>query len=134
MATYKETERYTVSYQPTTEGNVKQIRQAAKALASARRPVLYVGGGVVLADASEELTEFATSDRFPVTLTLNDASVAGTYRLRQASLIASRCLVNANVVPLLSWRTTVVMVRSGSVSPGLVRAILGSFQFVIWPM
>ncbi len=58
-------------YQPTTEGNVKQIRQAAKALASARRPVLYVGGGVVLANASEELREFATSDRFPVTQTLN---------------------------------------------------------------
>src|SRR6476659_10590049 len=42
-------------YQPTTEGNTKQIRQAAKALASARRPVLYVGGGVVHANASEEL-------------------------------------------------------------------------------
>jgi acetolactate synthase-1/2/3 large subunit len=58
-------------YQPTTEGNVKQIRQAAKALASARRPVIYAGGGVVLADAGPELVEFATSDRFPVTLTLN---------------------------------------------------------------
>jgi acetolactate synthase-1/2/3 large subunit len=58
-------------YQVTTEGNVKQIRQAAKALASARRPVLYVGGGVVLANASEELRELATSDRFPVTQTLN---------------------------------------------------------------
>jgi acetolactate synthase-1/2/3 large subunit len=57
-------------YQPTTEGNVKQVRQAAKALAAARRPVLYVGGGVVNADASPELLEFATSDRFPVTATL----------------------------------------------------------------
>ncbi len=58
-------------YQPTTEGNVKQIRQAAKALASSRRPVIYAGGGVILADAAAELTEFATSDRFPVTSTLN---------------------------------------------------------------
>jgi acetolactate synthase-1/2/3 large subunit len=58
-------------YQPTTEGNVKQIRQAAKALASARRPVIYAGGGVILAEAAAELTEFATSDRFPVTCTLN---------------------------------------------------------------
>jgi acetolactate synthase-1/2/3 large subunit len=57
-------------YQPTTEGNTKQIRQAAKALASARRPVLYVGGGVVNADAAAELTEFARCDRFPVTCTL----------------------------------------------------------------
>ncbi len=34
-------------YQPTTEGNQKQIRLAAKALANARRPVIYAGGGVV---------------------------------------------------------------------------------------
>jgi acetolactate synthase-1/2/3 large subunit len=58
-------------YQPTTEGNVKQIRQAAKALAAARRPVIYAGGGVISAEAAAELTEFATSDRFPVTCTLN---------------------------------------------------------------
>ena len=57
-------------YQPTLEGNAKQIRQAAKALAAARRPVLYVGGGVVNADASPELIELATADRFPVTCTL----------------------------------------------------------------
>jgi acetolactate synthase I/II/III large subunit len=57
-------------YQPTLEGNTKQIRQAAKALASARRPVLYAGGGVVNANAAAELTAFATSDRFPVTCTL----------------------------------------------------------------
>ena len=37
-------------YQPTTEGNSKQIRLAAKALANARRPVLYAGGGVVSAE------------------------------------------------------------------------------------
>jgi acetolactate synthase-1/2/3 large subunit len=57
-------------YQPTTDGNTKQIRQAAKAMASARRPVIYAGGGVVNANAAAELFEFATSDRFPVTCTL----------------------------------------------------------------
>src|SRR5947207_2247217 len=57
-------------YQPTTEGNAKQIRQAAKALAAARRPVLYVGGGVVNANASEELVQLALAGRFPVTCTL----------------------------------------------------------------
>jgi acetolactate synthase-1/2/3 large subunit len=57
-------------YQPTTEGNQKQIRQAAKALASARRPVIYAGGGVINANAAAELTAFATSDRFPITCTL----------------------------------------------------------------
>jgi acetolactate synthase-1/2/3 large subunit len=57
-------------YQPTTEGNQKQIRLAAKALANARRPVLYAGGGVVSSGASEELRALALSDRFPVTCTL----------------------------------------------------------------
>ncbi len=57
-------------YQPNIEGNAKQIRQAAKALAAAKRPVLYVGGGVVLGNASEELRALASSDRFPVTSTL----------------------------------------------------------------
>lgn len=57
-------------YQPTTEGNQKQIRLAAKALANARRPVLYAGGGVVNGNASQELRELAMSDRFPVTCTL----------------------------------------------------------------
>ena len=57
-------------YQPTTDGNTKQIRQAAKALASARRPVLYVGGGAINANASEEVRELARLDTFPVTCTL----------------------------------------------------------------
>ena len=57
-------------YQPTVEGNQKQIRLAAKALANARRPVIYAGGGVINANAAAELTELATADRFPVTCTV----------------------------------------------------------------
>jgi acetolactate synthase I/II/III large subunit len=57
-------------YQPTTDGNQKQIRLAAKALANARRPVLYVGGGVVGADAGDDLVELASVDGLPVTCTV----------------------------------------------------------------
>ena len=57
-------------YQPTTDGNVKQIKLAAKALVNSRRPVIYAGGGVVNANASKELVEFCLSDRLPVTCTL----------------------------------------------------------------
>jgi acetolactate synthase-1/2/3 large subunit len=64
------TDLHLPGYQPTIEGNTKQIRQAAKAMAAARRPVIYAGGGVVNANASNELVEFATSDNFPVTCTL----------------------------------------------------------------
>ncbi len=57
-------------YQPRVEGNQKQIRQAAKALAAAQRPVIYAGGGVINAEGSEELIEFVRCDRFPITCTL----------------------------------------------------------------
>ena len=57
-------------YQPTTSGNQKQIRLAAKALANARRPVIYAGGGVIAANASADLVELASVDKLPVTCTL----------------------------------------------------------------
>jgi acetolactate synthase I/II/III large subunit len=57
-------------YKPRSEGNIKQVRIAAKALANANRPVLYTGGGVVNANASEELGKLALSDNFPVTSTV----------------------------------------------------------------
>jgi acetolactate synthase I/II/III large subunit len=57
-------------YQPTTEGNTKQIRQAAKALAAARRPIIYAGGGVVSAEGSAELIALVREGNFPVTCTL----------------------------------------------------------------
>ena len=57
-------------YQPTTDGNTKQIRLAAKALANSRRPVIYGGGGIVNAGASKEFTELCLSDKLPVTCTL----------------------------------------------------------------
>ena len=52
-------------YKPSTEGNIKQIRIAAKALANARRPILYTGGGVINANASEELRELAACRPLP---------------------------------------------------------------------
>src|SRR3954451_17815552 len=64
------TDLHLPGYQPTTEGNAKQIRQAAKALASSRRPGIYAGGGVVNANAAEELTALVRADRFPITCTL----------------------------------------------------------------
>jgi len=67
-------------YQPTTEGNQKQIRIAAKALANARRPIIYAGGGVIASNAAAELTELATVDRFPVTCTVMGlGSFPGTH-------------------------------------------------------
>jgi acetolactate synthase-1/2/3 large subunit len=58
-------------YQPKFEGNMKQIRQAARALAAAKRPVLYVGGGALAAGAQDEVRKLAEDGNFPVTCTLN---------------------------------------------------------------
>ena len=57
-------------YKPTTKGNVRQIAEAAKLIMKAKRPVLYVGGGVIKADASKELHKLATSGQLPVVTTL----------------------------------------------------------------
>ena len=58
------------SYQPTVEGHVGQIKRALKSLKKAERPMLYFGGGVILDNAAEQLTEVARRLNLPVTATL----------------------------------------------------------------
>ncbi|MEO5333351.1 MAG: biosynthetic-type acetolactate synthase large subunit [Magnetococcus sp. YQC-5] len=58
------------SYRPTLVGHVGQIRRAIKMLQNARKPVLYVGGGAVSANASDELFQLVQALNFPVTNTL----------------------------------------------------------------
>jgi acetolactate synthase-1/2/3 large subunit len=57
-------------YKPTTRPHGKQVREAAQLIAGARRPVLYVGGGVLKAHASEELAALAELTGAPVVTTL----------------------------------------------------------------
>ncbi|WP_272878654.1 acetolactate synthase large subunit [Rothia nasimurium] len=57
-------------YNPVTRGHSKQIREAAKLITESSRPVLYVGGGVVRAEASEELMKLAKTIGAPVVTTL----------------------------------------------------------------
>ena len=57
-------------YNPTYDGNKWQIKQAAEAIMKAKKPVLYVGGGVVFSGASHELIELAELTHIPVDMTL----------------------------------------------------------------
>jgi acetolactate synthase-1/2/3 large subunit len=57
-------------YRPTTRPHGKQIREAARIIATARRPVLYVGGGVIKARATAALRELAELTGAPVVTTL----------------------------------------------------------------
>ena len=58
------------SYNPVVKGHSGQIRKAVNLLMGAKRPIIYTGGGVVLADAAAALTQLARRLGFPVTNTL----------------------------------------------------------------
>ncbi|WP_165252214.1 biosynthetic-type acetolactate synthase large subunit [Adlercreutzia sp. ZJ304] len=58
------------SYKPTYRGNAKQIRAACKLIEQSKQPILYVGGGVVTSDATDELIELADMMQIPVVCTL----------------------------------------------------------------
>ncbi|HKJ47403.1 MAG TPA: biosynthetic-type acetolactate synthase large subunit [Balneolales bacterium] len=58
------------SYRPVTKGHHSQITKAADLLSNAKRPLIYAGGGVLRAEAWEELTAFAERTNIPVTTTL----------------------------------------------------------------
>jgi acetolactate synthase-1/2/3 large subunit len=58
------------SYNPVVKGHPKQIKQAVDIILSAKQPMIYTGGGVVLSDASEDLIAFTRYLGYPITSTL----------------------------------------------------------------
>ncbi|MEM7097137.1 MAG: acetolactate synthase 3 large subunit [Pseudomonadota bacterium] len=71
FAPYEYPESVTMrSYNPANKGNGRQIAKAVEALCSASRPVIYVGGGVIQGDATDEFRSLAALLGFPVTNTL----------------------------------------------------------------
>ena len=69
-------------YQPTYEGHLGQIQRAVKLVLKSKKPVLYVGGGIISSNASKELTLFAEKLGIPVTMTLMGlGSIAGNHSL-----------------------------------------------------
>ncbi|MBW8902078.1 MAG: biosynthetic-type acetolactate synthase large subunit, partial [Massilia sp.] len=65
------------SYRPVDKGHAGQIRKAVQLLLAAERPMIYTGGGVILANASNELNKLVDKLGFPVTNTLMGL---GAYR------------------------------------------------------
>jgi acetolactate synthase-1/2/3 large subunit len=69
-------------YQPTYEGHLGQIQRAVKLMLKSKKPVLYVGGGIISSNASKELTHFAERLGIPVTMTLMGlGSIPGNHPL-----------------------------------------------------
>jgi len=59
------------SYNPHVEGHLRQLEKAAALMAKAKRPVLYVGGGTILANASDDLRRLVKKTNIPVVTTLH---------------------------------------------------------------
>ncbi|WP_041957640.1 acetolactate synthase large subunit [Sulfurospirillum arsenophilum] len=65
------------TYKPTYKGNPRQIKKAIEAIQASKRPVLYIGGGAINSNASEEVREFAKLCGIPAVETLMARGVMG---------------------------------------------------------
>ncbi|TQV87201.1 biosynthetic-type acetolactate synthase large subunit [Aliikangiella coralliicola] len=99
------------SYNPNTKGHPKQIKKVTEALANAKRPVIYAGGGVILSEASELLLELTEKLNAPVASTLMGlGGISGTHQNFVGMLglhgtyEANKTMANADVILALGAR------------------------------
>ncbi len=99
------------SYNPSIKGHHKQIKKAVKTLSEAKRLVIYSGGGVIIANASELLTELVEKLDAPITNTLMGlGGISGTHKNfigmlgMHGSLEANKTMANADVILALGAR------------------------------
>ncbi|MCP4991221.1 MAG: acetolactate synthase 3 large subunit [Colwellia sp.] len=99
------------SYNPNVKGHSKQIRKAAQTIASAKKLVVYSGGGIVLSDSSQLLTNLVETLKSPVTNTLMGlGGVSGVHKQfigmlgMHGTLEANKTMANADVILALGVR------------------------------
>ncbi|MDX2368563.1 MAG: acetolactate synthase 3 large subunit [Colwellia sp.] len=99
------------SYNPNIKGHPKQIRKAAKTISESKKLVVYSGGGIVLADASELLTTLVETLKAPITNTLMGlGGISGTHENfigmlgMHGSIEANKTMANADVILALGAR------------------------------
>jgi acetolactate synthase I/II/III large subunit len=83
-------------YRPTVKGNPRQIIQALKLIREAERPLLYVGGGAVSANAHAEVRELAERYNLPVTTTLMGLGVFDEYHPLSVGMLGMHGTAYAN--------------------------------------
>jgi acetolactate synthase-1/2/3 large subunit len=66
------------TYKPTVKGNARQIKKALEEIANSKRPLLYIGGGAVLANCCDEIREFAKQTGIPAVETLMARGAMGS--------------------------------------------------------
>lgn len=84
------------TYKPTVVGNVVQIKKVIKALEKAKRPVICVGGGVILSDAKAELKKFAELHNIPVVSTMMGISAMPTKHSLYFGMVGNNGKTYAN--------------------------------------
>ena len=72
------------TYRPTTKGNPKQIKKALKAISEAKKPLFYLGGGVILSNSADEVRELVKKTQIPAVETL---MARGTLRYDDPMLL-----------------------------------------------
>ena len=83
-------------YKPTVEGHVGQIKKAMKLLEKSERPLICVGGGVILGDAKAELKEFAEKTKMPVVHTLMGIGALPTKHDNYCGMIGTHGFAHSN--------------------------------------
>ncbi|MEG0387053.1 MAG: biosynthetic-type acetolactate synthase large subunit [Niameybacter sp.] len=83
-------------YKPTIKGHVGQIKRASKLLQHSKKPLICVGGGVILAHAKEELRELVRKSNIPVVHTLMGTGVLDTQSPYNLGMIVSHGYAHAN--------------------------------------
>ncbi|MBK8524758.1 MAG: biosynthetic-type acetolactate synthase large subunit [Betaproteobacteria bacterium] len=85
------------SYNPVVKGHLGQIKKAVQLLADARRPIIYVGGGAILSDASEKLTKLVHQLGYPVTNTLMGLGAFPATDRQNLGMLGMHGTVEANM-------------------------------------
>ncbi|MFC5300453.1 biosynthetic-type acetolactate synthase large subunit [Azospira restricta] len=85
------------SYNPVVKGHLGQIKKAVQLLAEAKRPIIYVGGGAILSDASEKLTRLAHHLGYPVTNTLMGLGAFPATDRQNLGMLGMHGTVEANM-------------------------------------
>lgn len=84
------------TYKPTRKGHTGQIRRALQLLKSAKRPLVYAGGGVILGDACSQLRELVDALGAPCTLTLMGLGAYPAYDSKYLGMLGMHGTVEAN--------------------------------------
>ena len=85
------------TYKPTTKGNPRQIKKAVEAIAAASRPIFYLGGGVVNANAGDEVRELVNLTNIPAVETLMARGTLGADNENLISMLGMHGSYAANM-------------------------------------